>query len=155
VADYHCLEVWNVPWEPQNQASLEEWLKLLAKGRRIPATAGSDYHRPEDLGFKVPRNLGAPCTWVFAPGASQAADILGAIRAGHASLSEQPGGPLLELRAGPGYAALGGDLLPRPPGPLAVQVRCLNGSGGELRLLDQNGLRFSQHVGRQSLPACF
>jgi hypothetical protein len=148
VADYHCIEVWNGPWHTLNQASLDFWLSQLAAGRRIPAVGGSDYHRKAELAQVPPRAPGTPTVWAYVPGAADEQAILAAIRRGHVSLSDEPDGPLLELRAGDGRAALGGDAVARPKdGQLAIQVRCRRGGGCRLRLLDQRGALFEQLIG--------
>ncbi len=148
VDQFHCMEVWNGPWEKGNQVSLETWLALLAGGRRIPAVAGSDFHKYAVKGYVVERTPGAPCTWVYAPGAASTAGILQAIRAGHTCLSQDSNGPLLDLRVAKPYCALAGDVIPRPGGDLEVELRCMNGVEGELRLLDQRGARHTRTLGR-------
>ena len=49
------------------------------------------------------------------PGKPDAASILQAIAAGHVSLSDDPDGPFLDLRAGKEGEAMPGDLLGMPP----------------------------------------
>ncbi len=135
VTGYHCIEVWNGPWAVNNQAALDFWLSQLAQGKRIPAVGGSDFHRERDRTSQPSRDLGTPTAWVRAPHAPTEATILDAIRAGHVSLSADPGGPLLELSAAPvprpagapppeSRAAMQGDVLSRPAdGLLPVCVR--------------------------------
>jgi hypothetical protein len=147
VTGFDCVEVWNGPWFLFNQQALEYWLSLLASGRRIPAVAGSDFHRLSEIDFVVPRAPGIPVTWVYVTGKQDAESILQAIAAGHASLSDSPDGIFLEIKAGMGLPAMAGDLLPRPPdGRLPVQVRCLRGAGGSLRILDQRGAVLEQQI---------
>jgi hypothetical protein len=149
VTRFDCVEVWNGPWFLFNQQALEYWLSLLAAGRRIPAVAGSDFHRVSEIDFVVPRAPGTPITWVYVPGKQDAGSVLQAIAAGHASLSESPEGAFLDLRAGNGLEAMAGDLLRlQPGGGLPVQVRCLRGTGGSLRILDQRGVLFKQIITR-------
>ncbi len=147
VEDFQCVEVWNGPWTGFNQMSLEYWASLLATGRRIPAVGGSDFHRAGDRAGGRERDLGTPTNWVFAPGEASADRILAAVRAGHTSLSDEPDGPFLELRAGEGAAVLMGDALELPPGGLLpVRVHCLRASGQRLLLLDQRGKLFEQQI---------
>ena len=137
VTNSQCVEVWNGPWTPFNQVSLDFWANLLASGRQIPAVGGSDYH---GVAQQPVLNLGIPTNWVYVPGKADAAAILQAVRSGHVSLSDGPDGPFLDLRAGPGYAALAGDRLEAAPeGRLAVRVGCLRGAGCQLILIDRNG----------------
>ncbi|MDX9852013.1 MAG: hypothetical protein RBT01_15990, partial [Anaerolineaceae bacterium] len=62
--------------------------------KKIPACAGSDYHRDTPFIF-----LGGPTTCVFA-NSNGASDILAALKAGHAYLIFAPNGPTLEMTAG-------------------------------------------------------
>lgn len=145
VTGYDCVEVWNGAWPILNQMALDHWLRLLASGRRVPAVAGSDWHRLREVSAQVKRAPGAPATWVRVPGTPTAAGILRAIRQGRIALSHDVNGPLLDLRAGAGDLALGGDALPRPAsGFLPVHVHVLHGNGGRLLLLDQTGVIFAQ-----------
>jgi hypothetical protein len=150
VTDFDCVEVWNGPWFLFNQQALDYWLSLLASGRRIPAVAGSDFHRLSEIDFVVPRAPGTPVTWVYVPGKQDAGSVLQAIAAGHASLSDSPAGAFLDLRAGKALEALAGDRLLLPPAEsLPVQVRCLRGTGGSLRILDQRGVVLEQTITRE------
>jgi hypothetical protein len=147
VSNHHCVEVWNGPWTEFNQVSLDYWRKLLATGRCISALGGSDYHRLSQMSQQPPRALGTPTVWAHVTGAPSAASILPAIRLGHISLSEEPTGPFLDLRAGPGYAAMCGDVLVRSANVrLPIQVRCQRSAGCQLRLLDQQGVLYAQDI---------
>lgn len=145
VTTFDCVEVWNGPWANGNQAALDFWLAQLHAGRRPVAVGGSDHHKPADLSDDPPRGLAAPTTWVYAPDATDEADVLAAIRRGRVALSDRPAGPLLELYGPAG--ALTGDVLPRPgDGRLAVRVRCRHGRGGRLSLLDQTGVLLAHTI---------
>ena len=147
VTGYHCIEVWNGPWHLMNQISLDFWLKQLANGRRTPAIGGSDWHRKRELEHIPPRGPGTPTVWVHVPGTPSASGILQAIRHGHISLSDEPNGPFLDLRAGPEFSAMGGDSVSRPAnGQIAVRVHCRCGTGNRLRLLDQHGVLLEQII---------
>jgi hypothetical protein len=147
VTNFDCLEVWNGPWFLFNQQALDYWLGLLESGRRIPAVAGSDFHRLSEIDHVIARAPGAPVTWVYVPGKPDAASILQAVAAGHVSLSDDPGGPFLDLRAGKEGEALIGGLRINPPGEmLPIRVRCLRGAGGWLRILDHKEVRVEQQI---------
>jgi hypothetical protein len=147
VTNFHCVEVWNGPWFLFNQLALDYWLSLLQAGRRIPAVAGSDFHRLDEMTQVISRAPGSPVNWVQVPGKPDAASILQAISAGHASLSDSPEGPFLDLRAGEKLGAMAGDLLPAPiAGKLQLQILCLYGEGCSLRILDQQKVRFEKQI---------
>ncbi len=90
----YWLEVWNGPWRPENQKALEWWHAQLCEGRRIVAVGGSDTHGPHPY-----VQHGRPTTWVYAVQRSVPA-VLEAIDAGHAFMSFDPKGPVMELAAG-------------------------------------------------------
>jgi len=147
VTQFDCVEVWNGPWFLFNQQALEYWLSLLETGRRIPAVAGSDFHRLGEMTQVVSRAPGSPATWVYVPGTPEAGSILQAISAGHVSLSDAPDGPFLDLRAGREMSAMAGDLLSRSSeGNLPVQVHCLRGARCSLRILDQRDVLLERKV---------
>jgi hypothetical protein len=140
VTGYQCIEVWNGPWYVLNQASLDFWLRQLQSGRRIPAIGGSDYHRKSELAETPPRAPGTPTVWAYVLDTPNAHSILKAIRQGHVSLSDEPDGPFLDLRAGAGSVALCGNVLARPEDSrLPVRLRCLRGESCRLQILDQEG----------------
>jgi hypothetical protein len=145
---YECVEVWNGPWVAENEASLAYWVRELAKGRRLTALAGSDYHRREELHGSRVRAPGTPATWVDVPGEASAGAILDAIRRGHVSLSSRVTGPFLELTLrGVGEAVPAGDRLSAAPdAKLTVRVRCLRGKGHILTLHDQDAVRDRKEI---------
>lgn len=91
---FDCIEIWNGPMRLANLQALGMWHKLLCAGQKIAACGGSDYHRSQLFLFP-----GGPTTCVYAPSAS-AADILAALRRGHAYIVYAPDGPTLEMTAG-------------------------------------------------------
>ncbi len=91
---FDCLEIWNGPMRESNLKAVGLWQALLTSGKKIPACAGSDYHRDTPFIF-----LGGPTTCVFA-NSNGASDILAALKAGHAYLIFAPNGPTLEMTAG-------------------------------------------------------
>lgn len=106
---FDLIEVWNGPMRPSNLRAIALWQKLLESGRKIPAIAGSDYHRNE-LGTA----LGVPATLVRAQSRS-ARDILSALRAGKSYMVYQLKSPRLEMCYG--EAGLG-DCVAWEPGRL-------------------------------------
>ncbi len=91
---YDCLEVWNGPMRGSNLQAIGLWQNLLVAGQKIPICGGSDYHRDSLLLFP-----GGPTTCVFAMSASPA-DILSALKQGHAFITYSASGPVLEMHAG-------------------------------------------------------
>lgn len=106
------MEVWNGPMRESNLKAVGYWHSLLVAGRKVPISGGSDFHRDTPFLF-----LGGPTTCVFALSPSPA-DILAALRQGHAFISFAPDGPTLDLRAGD---AIMGDSLKWQPG-LHLQI---------------------------------
>lgn len=102
---YDCLEIWNGPMRESNLRAVGYWQGLLAAGKKVPICGGSDYHRSQLFLFP-----GGPTTCVYAlsPGP---ADILSALKQGHAYLTFAPDGPALEMTAG---EAMLGDSVPFP-----------------------------------------
>lgn len=145
VEGYHCIEVWNGPWYEMNQSALDFWTERLAQGKRIVAIGGSDYHRRSQLLQDPPRALGTPTVWVYVPETADAAAILNAIRRGHVSLSDEPEGPFLDLRAETDTMAMAGDTMrPSPSGRLTVRAECHRGAGFVLQLFDHRKKLFEQ-----------
>ena len=91
---FDCLEIWNGPMRGSNLQAVGLWQSLLAAGQKIPICGGSDYHRDSLLLFP-----GGPTTCVYAMSAS-AADILAALKQGHAYITYSANGPTLEMTAG-------------------------------------------------------
>ena len=91
---FDCLEVWNGPMRGSNLQAIGLWQSLLASGLKIPICGGSDYHRDSLLLFP-----GGPTTYVHAMSVSPA-DILAALKLGHAFITYSASGPTLEMNAG-------------------------------------------------------
>jgi hypothetical protein len=133
---FDCLEIWNGPMRVSNLQALGLWHNLLCAGKKIPICGGSDYHRSQLFLFP-----GGPTTNVLAMSASPA-DILSALRQGHAYLTFAPNGPTLEMTAGD---AIPGDSVPFPDvkeieikadgllGGDVLQVTCASGSTALLK----------------------
>jgi PHP domain len=91
---FDCLEVWNGPMRGSNLQAIGLWQSLLVSGKKVPICGGSDYHRDSLLLFP-----GGPTTCVYAMSASPA-DILDALKCGHAFITYSANGPTLEMYAG-------------------------------------------------------
>ncbi len=135
VTGQHCLEVWNGPWHVFNSDSMTYWESRLRMGEHLTAVGGSDahfLHKPHLA------KIGTPTTWIYCPEPPTAANLLAALRAGHAFVTEAPDGPRLLLRSG---SAMQGDTVERPVGgSLDVQAQVINGSGRNLELCAAGGV---------------
>jgi len=88
---FDMVEVWNGPMRRDNMNAISWWHELLMRGRKIPATGGSDFHRTLH-----PVRMAHPVTRVFSQ--SQAAgDILKAISNGHSYITSSVRGAVLDL----------------------------------------------------------
>ncbi|MCI3923740.1 CehA/McbA family metallohydrolase [Paenibacillus sp. TRM 82003] len=94
--DYDWVEIWNGPWREDNRKTLDWWQAQLAGGRVLPAVGGSDFHREHPW-----VKHGRPTNWVFAASRT-AKGILEAVGRGRVTLSNDPGGPFVELTLGGG-----------------------------------------------------
>jgi hypothetical protein len=125
---FDCLEVWNGPMREANLRAIGLWQQLLIAGKRIPISAGSDYHRDTPFIF-----LGGPTLCVYSMSCGPS-DILNAIRLGHSYISFAPNGPDMQLSAG---SAILGDTV-KWSDVKEVEIK-LNGlkSGDVLRIVTQ------------------
>ena len=80
---FDAMEIWNGNWTPMNQQAIDFWQELLCAGRRIPVTAGSDFH------LKNRRRHGHPSNRLLAE-SHTVAGILEAIRAGRNVVAAGP-----------------------------------------------------------------
>ncbi len=100
---FDCIEIWNGPMRESNLRAVGLWQGLLTAGKKVPICGGSDYHRSQLFLFP-----GGPTTCVYAASAGPA-DILSALKQGHAYVVFAPDGPVLEATAG---EAILGDSVP-------------------------------------------
>ena len=135
---YHCVEVWNGPWQLFNHQALAFWEKRVRAGERLVAVGGSDAHflRSQHIA-----RLGTPTTWIYCPHEPTAANLLAGLRAGHAFISDSPDGPQLYLSYG--EAIMGDTLTDVPPGD-ELSVRVVNGKALLLELYDAEGCFYRQ-----------
>ncbi|MFT3894424.1 MAG: CehA/McbA family metallohydrolase [Anaerolineales bacterium] len=127
---FDCLEIWNGPMRMSNLMAVGLWHSMLMDGKKVPICGGSDYHR--DHLFIMP---GGPTTCVYAQSASPA-DILSALRQGHAYLTFAPDGPSLCMKAGD--AILGDSILFSETRNLELSVDGLQ-SGDVLQVVTPKG----------------
>ncbi|MEJ7654804.1 MAG: CehA/McbA family metallohydrolase [Chloroflexia bacterium] len=91
----HGLEVWNGPWQFDDEIALALWDHLLRQGWRVSASGGSDTHGLQNTEGVRP---GLPTTVVYADELSKVA-IVAALKAGRCFVAHSPRGPDLYLTA--------------------------------------------------------
>jgi len=91
----HGLEVWNGPWQFDDEIALALWDHLLRQGWRVSASGGSDTHGLQNTEGVRP---GLPTTVVYAEELAKAA-IVAALKAGRCFVAHSPRGPDLYLTA--------------------------------------------------------
>ena len=131
-----ALEAWQGPWWLRNWESLARYDGLLAAGRRLTLVGGSDRHQPAGVD-RDPDDLrvGSPTTWLRLRSVA-VPDVLAALRAGQASVSESPTGPRLCVAGS--ATPMGGTLPPRAEHQLRAVA---NGAVGDrLRWLGRTGV---------------
>lgn len=93
---YHCVEIYNGPWQFGNHHCLAYWESLLRQGKRLVAVGGSDTHfLHKDF---YPR-LGYPTTFIHCEENPTPRKLIDSLRAGHAFVTHSPDGPQLYLTA--------------------------------------------------------
>ena len=144
--DFDWVEIWNGPWTPANQATLEWWHAQLVAGRRLTAVGGSDMHRPDPY-----RRHAMPTTWVYSE--TKTADgILEGIGRGRVVLSYAPDGPFAELHCGSygiGDGAPAGTGAREPVRMTAERVK----AGDLIRLIDNRGVQLEVTAGQDGALA--
>jgi hypothetical protein len=126
------IEVWNGPMRESNLKAVGYWQSLLAAGKKIPISGGSDYHH--DTPFIFP---GGPTTCVYAISNSPS-DILAAVRGGHAYLTYAPDAPSLWMEAG--EAILGDTVNLADAKQVHIKLESLQ-TGDVVRVVDANEAR--------------
>jgi hypothetical protein len=137
VRDFRICEAWQGAWRFYNEESLAFWSERLDAGARVVAVGGSDCHSIPPAINLHPWTLGDPCTWVYAEGGLAEENVLDAVRAGHAFISEDPTGPFLELTAEcEGRSYLMGDAIEASEGaPVRFRLRYRGPAEKKLRLI--------------------
>jgi hypothetical protein len=142
---FDCIEVWNGPMRESNLRAIGLWHQLLINGRKVPISAGSDYHRDTPFIF-----LGGPTYCAFSL-SNSTPDILDSVRQGHGYITFSPQGPLLNMTAG---SAIMGDSIKWPEiNEVEINAEGLV-AGDSLRLItqtDQKELLSVKTDGRVSL----
>ena len=129
-----AVEVWNGPWTPDDEATLEAWQKTLggAGGRFLPAVAGSDAHDPGD-------RVGLPHNVVLADGLDRRS-VLAALAAGRCWLAGSAGVDLRLEAAATGRSAGIGERLEVPAGrEVTARLQVRGAAGGLARLCGPGG----------------
>ncbi|MQA25784.1 MAG: hypothetical protein GEU94_09955 [Micromonosporaceae bacterium] len=125
------LEVWNGPYQPDDEATLAAWDKLLRAGHRVFGNGGSDLHGVANPAASA---LGAPTTVVYADTLSRRG-VVAALRAGRSFITSAPDGPELYLSAsGPDgqEAMVGGEVRGAASDSVVVSVLVRRGAGRTL-----------------------
>ncbi|MFJ2744306.1 CehA/McbA family metallohydrolase [Streptomyces sp. NPDC087440] len=125
--DADAVEVWNGPYTPDDEVSLQAWDKSLGLGGRwTPAMGNSDAHRDPD-------RVGLPQTVVLADSLSREG-ILSGLREGRSYVAESSGLvvdlTVTEVRGGGRTATLGGRLELAPDARVAVRLRVEGAAAG-------------------------
>jgi len=123
--NWGSLEVWQGMWSmPSNEPTLSQWDQMLRAGRRMTARGGSDSHHQETFEADL-INVGTPTTWVYSPARTGEA-ILGALAAGHATVSYAPDAERLDFRADTngdgGFETIVGQSVAASGGPVTFRV---------------------------------
>ena len=127
-----AIEVWNGPWTPDDEKTVQTWDAMLRQGRWIPAVGNSDAH-------SEPQVVGLPHNVVLAE------DLFGpflfeALKAGRNWIAESTEVQLsMTVTDGRHRAELGETL--RTSRPVTVQVETKGAPGTEVRVIDQTGIR--------------
>ncbi|NLP48811.1 MAG: CehA/McbA family metallohydrolase [Clostridiales bacterium] len=93
--DYDAIEIWNGPAVRKDMLALDWWQKELEKGKQIPVTGGSDYHRD----YYVTDLLASPTTRVWAD-SNDKETLLEAIKKGKMVITKGPDTTMLDIRCG-------------------------------------------------------
>lgn len=132
-------EVWNGPWDLEDDRSVTTWDGLLRTGRWIPAIGDSDAHSPANI-------VGLPHTVVLAD-SLRARDLLAGLKAGRSYLVESKDVEVtFTAKAGGRTANIGGRLPVDTGTPVAVEATVSGAPGTTLTLHDQNGPKRSLAV---------
>jgi len=128
------LEVWNGPFQPDDEASLTVWDELLRSGRRVWANGGSDIH---GLTNSTDLQIATPTTVTYAQALSRTA-VVSALKTGRSYISSGPKGPELYFTAAGSQGQrtyTGGSIYGAATDTAQSLVVVRGGSGGELRVL--------------------
>ena len=142
------LEVWTGPFQPDDEATIEQWDRLLGQGRRIFANGGSDTHGTENTGGFGP---GMPTTVVYADALSREG-VVAALKAGRGFVTRRTprqGGAEVYLAAtGPEgqRQIVGGTVYGRSTDTAEFSALVRKGSGMRLVLLRDGAQVLAQPI---------
>ncbi len=132
------FEVWNGPWQVNEEVALRVWDHLLGEGWDLAANGGSDLHATGNVrGYAV----GLPTTVVFARQLGRDA-IVDAVRAGRSFVTRAPDGVDIYLTAATadGQATFtGGRIYGDVGDEVTVAAHVRRGGSMDLRLITERG----------------
>lgn len=132
------FEVWNGPWQAQEEVALAAWDRQLRSGWDVVANGGSDLHGVTNVSGSLP---GLPTTVVYAEALARE-PLVTALRAGRSFITRAPDGVEIYLTAtaGGGQATYtGGRLHGAREDAVSVSALVRRGGGLRLRLLTAEG----------------
>ena len=137
--DFHFLEILNGVWREDDHQTLKDWQQLLAEGRKIVATGGTDAHRNHTV-RKVFNN-------VLVTEKSEEA-ILEALLAGRNFVTVQADGPIISMVCDD--VVMGGTVVYRQDQMMYIHITNME-PGTIIRLYSNRGLEFQDtHNSRKS-----
>jgi hypothetical protein len=141
VENFDCIEVWNGPWELNNEACLAFWEAKLKQGKIYPALGGSDTHFHKRSHHA---KLGEPSTYIYCPEAPSPMALLKALKKGHAFISDSADGPEIVLSSG---MAMMGDSVASPENrEISIKLECKKAAGLSLEILTAKGIVYQSQA---------
>jgi hypothetical protein len=132
------FEVWNGPWQVNEEVALRVWDHLLGEGWLIVANGGSDLHATGNVrGYAV----GLPTTVVYAEQLSRDA-VIDAVRRGRSFVTRSPNGVEIYLgaRTSAGQETFtGGQIYGDVGDQVTVAVHVRRAGGMRLRFITEQG----------------
>lgn len=130
-----CVELWNSPQHTDNMTCTSWWQSELAKGKKIPAVGGSDFHR----NYFVTDFLANPTTYVYCENCTQE-EILEAIKAGRTTITPNVGKTMITMTSG--NCMIGDTVKLDDDTKITVKVSMLK-KNHTLKVIGKNGSIFS------------
>jgi predicted metal-dependent phosphoesterase TrpH len=132
------FEVWNGPWQVNEEVALRVWDHLLGEGWNIAANGGSDLHATDNVrGYAV----GLPTTVVYAERLSREA-VIDAVRRGRSFVTRAPTGVdiYLTARTSSGQETFtGGRIYGDVDDEVTAAAHVRRGGGMQLRFITERG----------------
>lgn len=132
------FEVWNGPWEANEEIALAAWQQQLRAGWDVVANGGSDLHGVTNSDGK---RAGLPTTVVYADALARE-PVVTALRAGRSFITRAPDGVEIYLTAtGPGAQSTytGGRIYGTTHDAVTVSALVRRGGGMRLKLVSAEG----------------